>query len=150
MKGTIARGRWYEEDIALARELAASEKNRAENAMIVDMMRNDLGRIARVGSVQVSDLFRVERHPTLWQMTSLVSAETGAGLAEIFAALFPCASITGLRRPARCGSSPSMKPHRGGSIPAASAGSGPVAAPGSTWPFAPCSWTRPAARPSMA
>ena len=95
MKGTIARGRWYEEDLARAGELAASEKDRAENAMIVDMMRNDLGRIARVGSVQVSDLFRVERYPTLWQMTSCVSAETGADLAEIFAALFPCASITG-------------------------------------------------------
>ena len=62
--------------------------------MIVDMMRNDLGRIARVGSVRVSDLFRVERYPTLWQMTSCVSAETTAGLAEIFAAV-PCASITG-------------------------------------------------------
>ena len=95
MKGTIARGRWQAEDQSRAGELAASEKNRAENAMIVDMMRNDLGRIARVGSVQVSDLFRVERYPTLWQMTSCVSAETGAGLAEIFAALFPCASITG-------------------------------------------------------
>ncbi|MGO9114507.1 MAG: aminodeoxychorismate synthase component I [Thermoguttaceae bacterium] len=95
MKGTIARGRWQEEDLARARELAASEKNRAENAMIVDMMRNDLGRIARVGSVQVSDLFRVERYPTLWQMTSCISAETSAGLAEIFAATFPCASITG-------------------------------------------------------
>ena len=67
--------------------------------MIVDMMRNDLGRIAQVGSVQVSDLFRVERYPTLWQMTSCVSAETGAGLAEIFAALFPCASITGAPKP---------------------------------------------------
>ncbi|MGA2258324.1 MAG: chorismate-binding protein, partial [Thermoguttaceae bacterium] len=99
MKGTIARGRWYEEDLAFARELAASAKNRAENAMIVDMMRNDLGRIARVGSVQVSDLFRVERYPTLWQMTSCVSAETDAGLAEIFAALFPCASITGAPKP---------------------------------------------------
>ena len=95
MKGTMARGRWYAEDQARARELAASEKDRAENAMIVDMMRNDLGRIARVGSVRVSDLFRVERYPTLWQMTSCVSAETSAGLAEIFAALFPCASITG-------------------------------------------------------
>jgi para-aminobenzoate synthetase/4-amino-4-deoxychorismate lyase len=95
MKGTIARGRWYEEDLARSGELAASAKNRAENAMIVDMMRNDLGRIARVGSVQVSDLFRLERYPTLWQMTSCVSAETDAGLAEIFAALFPCASITG-------------------------------------------------------
>jgi len=99
MKGTIARGRWYEEDLALARTLAASAKNRAENAMIVDMMRNDLGRIARVGSVQVSDLFRVERYPTLWQLTSCVSAETGAGLTEIFAALFPPASITGAPKP---------------------------------------------------
>jgi para-aminobenzoate synthetase/4-amino-4-deoxychorismate lyase len=95
MKGTIARGRWYAEDLARAHELAASEKDRAENAMIVDMMRNDLGRIAQVGSVRVSDLFRVERYPTLWQMTSCVSAESGASLAEIFAALFPCASITG-------------------------------------------------------
>src|SRR5208283_4720996 len=95
MKGTIARGRWYEEDLVLARELSTSVKNRAENAMIVDMLRNDLGRIARPGSVQVGDLFRVERYPTLWQMTSRVSAETCAGLAEIFAALFPCASITG-------------------------------------------------------
>jgi para-aminobenzoate synthetase / 4-amino-4-deoxychorismate lyase len=95
MKGTFARGRWYEEDLACARELASSAKNRAENAMIVDMMRNDLGRIARVGSVQVSDLFHVQRHPTLWQMTSCVAAETAADLAEIFAAMFPCASITG-------------------------------------------------------
>jgi para-aminobenzoate synthetase / 4-amino-4-deoxychorismate lyase len=95
MKGTIARGRWYDEDLARAAELAASVKNRAENAMIVDMMRNDLGRIARRGSVRVSDLFRVERYATLWQMTSCVTAETAAGLAEIFAAMFPCASITG-------------------------------------------------------
>jgi para-aminobenzoate synthetase/4-amino-4-deoxychorismate lyase len=95
MKGTIARGRWYDEDVARAGELAASAKNRAENTMIVDMMRNDLGRIARAGSVQVSDLFRVERYPTLWQMTSCVTAETAAGLAEIFAATFPSASITG-------------------------------------------------------
>ena len=95
MKGTMARGRWPEDDLARAAALAASEKDRAENAMIVDMMRNDLGRIARVGSVQVSDLFRVERYPTLWQMTSRVMAETHRSLAEIFAALFPCASVTG-------------------------------------------------------
>ena len=118
--------------------------------MIVDMMRNDLGRIARVGSVQVSDLFRVERYPTLWQMTSRVSAETGAGLAEIFAALFPCASITALRKLARCGSSPDRKPNRGGSIRAASATSRRAAGPGSTWPSAPCWSTKPGARPSMA
>ena len=95
MKGTTARGLWTEDDCRRAAALAASEKERAENAMIVDMMRNDLGRIARVGSVRLSDLFRVERYPTLWQMTSCVSAETRASLAEIFAAMFPCASITG-------------------------------------------------------
>jgi para-aminobenzoate synthetase/4-amino-4-deoxychorismate lyase len=59
------------------------------------MMRNDLGRIAERGSVRVSDLFRVERYPTLWQMTSCVSARTQASLSDIFAAMFPCASITG-------------------------------------------------------
>ena len=95
MKGTTARGRWPEEDRASAAALAASEKDRAENAMIVDMMRNDLGRIARQGSVRVSDLFRVERYPTLWQMTSCVTAKTAALLPEVFAALFPCAWSTG-------------------------------------------------------
>ena len=118
--------------------------------MIVDMMRNDLGRIARVGSVQVSDLFRVERYPTLWQMTSRVSAETGAGLAEIFAALFPCASITGAPKAStmRIIAEHETEPRR---IYTGSIGwIGRDAAPGSTWPFAPCSWTRPAARPSMA
>ncbi len=95
MKGTTARGLWPEADRARAAALAASEKERAENAMIVDMMRNDLGRIAAKGSVRVSDLFRVERYPTLWQMTSRVSAVTRASLPEIFAAMFPCASVTG-------------------------------------------------------
>ena len=151
MKGTIARGRWYEEDLARAGELAASAKNRAENAMIVDMMRNDLGRIARVGSVQVSDLFRVERYPTLWQMTSCVSAETDAGLAEIFAALFPCAIDHGRpegqhdadHRPQRNRAAADLYgQHR--------LDRSPDAAPGSTWPFAPCSSTKRAARPSMA
>jgi para-aminobenzoate synthetase/4-amino-4-deoxychorismate lyase len=95
MKGTASRGLSYAQDLAAARELAASEKNRAENAMIVDMMRNDLGRIAEVGSVRVDELFRVDRYPTLWQMTSRITARTTASLAEIFAALFPCASVTG-------------------------------------------------------
>lgn len=72
-----------------------SEKNRAENVMIVDMIRNDLGRIAKIGSVQVPELFTVERYPTLWQMTSTVQARTDASLTQIFKALFPCASITG-------------------------------------------------------
>jgi para-aminobenzoate synthetase/4-amino-4-deoxychorismate lyase len=63
--------------------------------MIVDMIRNDLGRIAEVGSVHVPHLFQVERHPTLWQMTSTVAAECRKSLVQILSSLFPCASITG-------------------------------------------------------
>jgi para-aminobenzoate synthetase/4-amino-4-deoxychorismate lyase len=99
MKGTVRRGRSYAEDQERARWLHRSEKNRAENAMIVDMMRNDLGKIARVGSVAVRDVFEVERYPTVWQMTSTVTAETAASVVEILAALFPCASVTGAPKP---------------------------------------------------
>ena len=95
MKGTAPRGGSAREDDAQARALAASEKDRAENLMIVDMLRNDLGRVAVPGSVSVSELFAVERYPTLLQMTSSVEARTTAGLPEIMAALFPCASVTG-------------------------------------------------------
>lgn len=95
MKGTAARGRYSEEDRARRDALVASEKNRAENVMIVDMVRNDLGRVARIGSVEVPALFTAERYPTLWQMTSTVTAETDAGLADLMASLFPCASVTG-------------------------------------------------------
>ena len=95
MKGTARRGRFADEDAATAHWLHGSEKNRAENVMIVDMIRNDIGRIADVGSVQVTELFTVERYPTLWQMTSTVTGRTRASIADIFAALFPCASITG-------------------------------------------------------
>lgn len=95
MKGTVGRGRWFEQDEAHAAELRASEKDRAENLMIVDMVRNDLGRIARPGTVAVPRLFEVERYPTVWQMTSTVTAETTASLVDIFRALFPPASITG-------------------------------------------------------
>lgn len=95
MKGTMPRGRWAEEDDALAERLRHSEKNRAENLMIVDMMRNDMGRIARIGSVQVESLFDIERYPTLWQMTSTIRCSTHAGLPELLGALFPAASITG-------------------------------------------------------
>jgi para-aminobenzoate synthetase / 4-amino-4-deoxychorismate lyase len=95
MKGTVRRGRTLDEDRALAEWLRCSEKNRAENLMIVDMIRNDLGRIAEVGSVHVPQLFEVERHPTLWQMTSTVAARSQKSLTEILTALFPCASITG-------------------------------------------------------
>jgi para-aminobenzoate synthetase/4-amino-4-deoxychorismate lyase len=95
MKGTTRRGRTTAEDRERAQWLKASEKNRAENVMIVDMIRNDLGRIAKIGSVCVPELFTVEKYPTLWQMTSTVQAKTNASLTRIFTALFPCASITG-------------------------------------------------------
>ena len=95
MKGTVKRGRTTAEDIEQAQWLHNSIKNRAENVMIVDMVRNDFGRIAEIGSVHVPELFKVEKYPTLFQMTSLVQARTSAPLDEIFSALFPSASITG-------------------------------------------------------
>ena len=95
MKGTMRRGRTTLEDVRQAQWLKESEKNRAENVMIVDMIRNDLGRIAKTGSVHVPELFATEKYPTLWQMTSTVQAKTNASLTKIFGALFPCASITG-------------------------------------------------------
>jgi para-aminobenzoate synthetase / 4-amino-4-deoxychorismate lyase len=97
MKGTARRGRWPEEDDAAAARLAASEKDRAENLMIVDLMRNDLGRIARFGSVRVPRLFEVERYPTVHQMTSTITAQLREGieLPDILRALFPCGSVTG-------------------------------------------------------
>ncbi|MDG2616062.1 aminodeoxychorismate synthase component I [Thermoleptolyngbya sichuanensis XZ-Cy5] len=95
MKGTTARGLWVAGDRQQAEDLYHSDKNRAENVMIVDMVRNDLARVARLGSVQVSRLFALERYPTVWQMTSTVQAETSASLPAIFQALFPPASITG-------------------------------------------------------
>ncbi len=97
MKGTAPRGRTSAEDAAFAQALHASEKNRAENVMIVDLLRNDLGRLCAFGSVRVDDLFAVERHPTLLQMTSTVSGtlRPDAGFADVFRALFPSGSVTG-------------------------------------------------------
>ncbi len=95
MKGTAPRGASLEADAERARALAGSEKERAENLMIVDMLRNDLGRVAATGSVSVSALFEVERYPTLLQLTSTVAARSEAPFSEILAALFPCASVTG-------------------------------------------------------
>ncbi len=95
MKGTAVRGLTLAEDEANMAWLHQSEKNRAENVMIVDMIRNDMGRVAETGSVAVPSLFDVARYPTVLQMTSTVTARTGASLTEIFQAMFPCASITG-------------------------------------------------------
>jgi para-aminobenzoate synthetase / 4-amino-4-deoxychorismate lyase len=98
MKGTAPRGRTVSEDDTMMKWLHHSEKNRAENLMIVDMIRNDLGRIARTGTVRVDRLFEVEEYPTLFQMTSSITARTIAPFSEIISALFPCASITGAPR----------------------------------------------------
>ena len=101
MKGTAPRGRWGAEDDERAAALAASTKDRAENVMIVDLLRSDLGRIAEVGSVEVTKLFAVERISRVLQMTSTVTAlvRDGTTLAGIFTALFPCGSVTGAPKP---------------------------------------------------
>jgi para-aminobenzoate synthetase/4-amino-4-deoxychorismate lyase len=97
MKGTMRRGRWPGEDRQLAEWLRESAKDRAENVMIVDLLRNDLGKVAVPGSVRVSSLFDIERFETVWQMTSTVEAtlKKDTTLAELMTALFPCGSITG-------------------------------------------------------
>jgi para-aminobenzoate synthetase/4-amino-4-deoxychorismate lyase len=97
MKGTAARMRTAEGDSEMARWLANDTKNRAENLMIVDLLRNDLGRIARIGSVKVPELFSIESHPTVFQMTSTVQAQLQGDLsfADLLRATFPCGSITG-------------------------------------------------------
>jgi para-aminobenzoate synthetase/4-amino-4-deoxychorismate lyase len=97
MKGTAPRMRTAEGDSEMARWLANDEKNRAENLMIVDLLRNDLGRVARIGSVKVPQLFNIESHPTVFQMTSTVQAQLQGDLsfADLLRATFPCGSITG-------------------------------------------------------
>ena len=97
MKGTVQRGRTAEEDEELAHWLQNSAKNRAENVMIVDLLRNDLGKVSVAGRVHVSSLFDLEQFETVWQMTSTVEAElrSGTSLAVLMGALFPCGSVTG-------------------------------------------------------
>lgn len=97
MKGTAPRGVDLPRDAEMRSWLEQSEKNRAENVMIVDMVRNDLGRVAAVGSVAVPALFTAEKYDTVWQLTSTVTARPRpeVSLADVFAALFPSASITG-------------------------------------------------------
>lgn len=97
MKGTAARGATAEADSRAAQQLALDEKNRAENLMIVDLLRNDIGRIADTGSVRVSDLFAIEPYASVFQMTSTVQADVrfDLGMPEVLRAVFPCGSITG-------------------------------------------------------
>ncbi|MDJ0447516.1 aminodeoxychorismate synthase component I [Methylocystis sp. JR02] len=97
MKGTAQRGVMPTEDMARAQYLVEDEKSRAENLMIVDLLRNDLSRLAEVGSVKVTDLFTVQTYPTLHQMTSGIEARLrdDVTLADLFTGLFPCGSVTG-------------------------------------------------------
>lgn len=103
MKGTRPRSLTLAEDERQAAALRAAHKDQAENVMIVDMVRNDLGRIARTGSVQVPQLFGVEKYPTVWQMISVVTAVTQSPLSDILCALFPAASIVGAPKPRTMG-----------------------------------------------
>ncbi len=97
MKGTAGRGKWSAEDNEIASHLMNDEKNRAENLMILDLMRNDLGRISTTGSIEVPRIFHIERYPSLFQMTSDVTGclQEGTSLIDIFKATFPPGSITG-------------------------------------------------------
>jgi para-aminobenzoate synthetase/4-amino-4-deoxychorismate lyase len=97
MKGTAPRGRWLAEDETIRERLRGSVKDLAENAMIVDLLRNDLTRVARPGTVAWTDVFEAERFETVWQLTSTVSADLvpGTGLVDVFRSLFPCGSVTG-------------------------------------------------------
>lgn len=97
MKGTASRESSAQEDEAAREALRGSIKNRSENLMIVDLIRNDLGRVAETGSVRVDDLFSIETYPTVHQMVSTVSARmrSGVSIEELLRAIFPCGSITG-------------------------------------------------------
>ena len=97
MKGTRRRHGRADADLLMAEELRASEKDRAENVMIVDLLRNDLSRLSSPGGVTVPELFRVERYETVWQLTSTVQAvlRPEVRLTDVFRATFPCGSITG-------------------------------------------------------
>lgn len=97
IKGTRPRGRTKTEDEWLRAELLTSQKDRAENTMIVDLLRNDLGRVCNYGSVNVENLCDLEEHPSLFHMVSTISGDLRSGVrpSEIFEALYPCGSITG-------------------------------------------------------
>lgn len=97
MKGTAARGLSAAEDAAMLKALQHDEKARAENLMIVDLMRNDISRMAEIGSVTVTELFAIKSFPTVHQMVSTITAQKkqDVGVWDVFKALFPCGSVTG-------------------------------------------------------
>jgi len=111
MKGTRRRGRWREEDDQREAELTGSAKDRAENVMIVDLIRNDMGKVARVGSVSVDELWSTEAYPYVWQMVSEVRCATRphTRLVDVFDAMFPCGSVTGAPKQSAMGIIRSME-----------------------------------------
>jgi len=116
MKGTAPRGATPEQDAALAQALRSAPKERAENVMVVDLLRNDLSRIAQPFSVKVPRLFHTQALPSVWQMTSDVQATTRpeTRLADVFSALFPCGSITGAPKVAAMQMIHALEPHARG------------------------------------
>jgi len=116
IKGTVARGATPDEDAANRDWLAASEKNRAENLMIVDLMRNDLGRVAELGSVRVPELFALEPYASVWQMVSTVQAilRHGLGAADLLRACWPPGSMTGAPKLAAMQAIEALEPLRRG------------------------------------
>src|SRR5690606_6160427 len=97
MKGTSKRGLGLPNDNMAGFELAANEKNKAENVMIVDLLRNDLGKISKFGSVNVNQLFGIEKYESLFQMVSSISSELKKQIqvTDVIRNIFPCGSITG-------------------------------------------------------
>ncbi|HUP17479.1 MAG TPA: aminodeoxychorismate synthase component I [Acidimicrobiia bacterium] len=137
MKGTSRRGLMLTDDEQLRAQLESSEKDRAENLMIVDMVRNDLGRISRVGTVKVPALFTTEKYDTVWQLTSTVESEpiAGTSLTDVFGALFPCASITGAPKVSTMGIIEQLESDRRGVYCGAVGFGGPGAGGGPEWAF---------------
>ena len=95
MKGTFKRGLYLEDDKRNEGLLKNSEKDKAENLMITDLIRNDIGRVALYGTVKVDSLFDIEKYETVFQMTSTISAKTDKHPLDVFSSLFPCGSVTG-------------------------------------------------------
>jgi anthranilate/para-aminobenzoate synthase component I len=134
MKGTARRGIDAAQDAAAKLRLHADPKERAENLMIVDLLRNDMSRVSQPGSVRVEELFGIETYPTLHQMTSSITARLQPGLdaIDVIERLFPCGSITGAPRSAPWRSSPSRSNATGAVTPARWATSPRMAARHST------------------
>lgn len=112
MKGTTQRGVTDQEDLAQASWLEQDSKNRSENMMIVDLLRNDMNRISEVGSEHVERLCQVEQYSTVWQMTSTIKSQLrlDVDLVAIFRSLFPCGSITGAPKIATMGIIKDLEP----------------------------------------